>query len=197
MTANAHVVRLLVPQFVINMIYENLPPCEIKESPGKGKGVFAKETGKKDDYVTAYPIHVLMQADKIAPGEMAEYQLLSKFPDVEEGINRERLKWLIQVYSFDVRFNNLVAVGDPTILKPKNLGHMINDRVKCSSASGARGEQVYETVSLLGQNVVPETFMCNGTPYIFMKATKDIEAGEELFFSYGAAYWRTKHAGAF
>jgi hypothetical protein len=193
MTANLHVIRLEVPENVINRIYETLPPCEIKESPGKGKGVFAKETGKKHDYVTAYPIHVLMQADKIAPGGMAEYQLLSKFPDVEEGINRERLKWLLNVYSFDIRFKNLVAVGDPAILKPKNLGHMINDRVKCS---GARGEQVYETVSLLGQNVVPETLMCNGKPYIFMKATRDIEAGEELFFSYGVTYWRPTYAGA-
>jgi hypothetical protein len=125
---------------------------------------------------------------------MAEFQLLGKLSNVAEGINCERLKWLIQVYSFDVRFNNLVAIGDPTIQKPKNLGHMINDSVKCSSA---RGGQVYETVSLLGQNVVPETFMCKGKPYIFMKATRDIEAGEELFFSYGVTYWRAKHAGAF
>ena len=61
--------------------------------------------------------------------------------------------------------------------------------------SRAQNEDIYRKVSTLGQNVTPETLLIEeneSLPVIFMKATRDIEANEEVFFSYGLCYWSPK-----
>ena len=95
-------------------------------------------------------------------------------------------------YSLGAKYTNLVIMGDPNNCRSHALGHMITDKV-CSKSE--KDENIYTNVSTLGQNVTPETFFIEENdyvPHIFMKATRDIEHNEELFYSYGLNYWRPK-----
>ena len=39
----------------------SLPKCELRDSPGKGKGVFMLEPVKRGRYVTLYPSHAVFR----------------------------------------------------------------------------------------------------------------------------------------
>ena len=77
----------------------------------------------------------------------------------------------------------LGAVGDPRKHdNPHYLGHMLNDSVKLSNPEAAA---VYHRISFLCESCVDVHY--EGLQ--FMAATRDIKAGEELFFTYGVEYW--------
>ena len=82
-----------------------------------------------------------------------------------------------------------VVAGDPE-LHDEGLGHMVNDGARSRSPADA---DVYRLVSRTKENVHPY-IMCTMVEdvrgsTVLMRATRDIEKGEELLYSYGVPYW--------
>ena len=153
----------------------------LKESLGKGMGVFATKAFKKDSFVTVYPSH------------MVGVEL-----DIECVVwmrNREYTMEYVNKLSKDYcqRIIGGVIAGDPALLED-GLGHMVNDGARSHSPADV---EVYKRISKAKENVIPH--ILSRFPYdireatVFMRAIRDIEIGEELFYSYGAAYWSGDH----
>ena len=88
------------------------------------------------------------------------------------------------------------SAGDPD-LHEEGLGHMINDGARSRSPADV---DIYRRVSLAKQNAMPYVLQAAREDgfgrdqaldnfLVQMRAARDIASGEELFFSYGAAYW--------
>ena len=186
-----HFVYLETPMSFFKTATESLPKCELRDSPGKGKGVFMLEPVKKGRYVTVYPSHAVFRCcvdldREGVHGTKQVFDTIGHMQSVE--ITDEKFA----KYTLGAKYKNLVIMGDPSICAPHALGHMINDKARSKSV---KDEGIYTNVSTRGQNVTPETLFIeeNDTlPVIFMKATRDIAANEELFYSYGLNYWRPK-----
>ena len=186
-----HFVYLETPMSFFKTATESLPKCELRESPGKGRGVFMLEPVKKGRYVTVYPSRAVFRccADldcEGVHGTKQEFDTIGYMQGVEITDGK------FAKYILGAKYKNLVIMGDPSICAPHALGHMINDKARSKSV---KDEGIYTNVSTRGQNVTPETLFIeeNDTlPVIFMKATRDIAANEELFYSYGLNYWRAK-----
>ena len=163
-----HIVYLETPMPFFKTATESLPKCELRESPGKGKGVFMLEPVKKGRYVNVYPRHAVFRccADlerEGVNGTKQEFDTIGYMQGVE--ITDEKFA----KYTLGAKYKNLVIMGDPSICAPHALGHMINDKV-CSKSE--KDEQIYTNVSTLGQNVTAETLFIeenDNLPLIFMK----------------------------
>ena len=150
------------------------PCCEVKPSSVHGLGVFATRDIAVDSYVTLYPSddimfrpttwkHRAMYGGRLPASVVSAYSL--------------KLRGEFKQLSL------LAAVGDPMKHdNPHYLGHMMNDSVKCSNPKAV---EVYDRISSLRENCIDVPF--EGLHY--MAATRDIKAGEELFFTYGPDYW--------
>ena len=154
---------------------------ELGESPGKGKGVFAKRALKKDEFVTVYPSHAVgTQIDS----ERVAWQCPR--PYTPEYVNKMSKHYAVAVMGG-------VVAGDPE-LHDEGLGHMVNDGARSRSPADA---DVYRMVSRTKENVHPYV-MCTMVEdvrgsTVLMRATRDIEKGEELLYSYGVPYWEEDH----
>ncbi len=85
------IIRLGVSQREIQRTISALPESELKESPGKGKGVFATDDIRKDRFATQYPFHALASIpENSTPGEVAPFQILgvSRGTEVTEELLR-------------------------------------------------------------------------------------------------------------
>ena len=153
----------------------------LKESLGKGMGVFATKAFKKDSFVTVYPSHMV--------GAELDIQCVVWMR------NREYTMEYVNKLSKDYcqRIIGGVIAGDPALLED-GLGHMVNDGARSRSPADV---EVYKRISKAKENVIPH--ILSRFPYdireatVFMRAIRDIEIGEELFYSYGAAYWSGDH----
>jgi hypothetical protein len=153
----------------------------LKESPGKGMGVFATKAFKKDSFVAVYPSHMVgteLDGERVAWMCNREYTM--------EYVNK-----LSKDYGQKIMGG--VIAGDPALLED-GMGHMVNDGARSRSPADV---EVYKRISKAKENVIPH--ILSGLPYdiqeatVFMRATRDIEIGEELLYSYGAAYWSDDH----
>ena len=181
---DAHTVFLNASRGDVAGILASLPSLEVRDSPGKGKGVFTPRDIKEGQYVTFYPNHALLRSvESMTAGEVCEFDVIGK----RRGTTVTH--HMFAVYGVAAGYHNLVVVGDPDICEPRALGHMINDKARSNSEED---EAVYKVVSARGANVTAVTFFVETMPFIFMKATQDIAAGKELLFSYGLDYWRPK-----
>ena len=83
----------------------------------------------------------------------------------------------------------LAIVGDPSQHgDPYFVAHMINDGARLTQRNAHRSEavEIYTRISLAKENsVIMEELGC-------ALACKPIARGEELFYSYGAGYWRNQ-----
>ena len=149
----------------------------LKESPGKGMGVFTTRAFRKDAFVTVYPSHMVgvqLDSERVAWMCNREY-------------TKEHVNKLGKDYGQQIMGG--VIAGDPALLE-EGLGHMVNDGARSRTPADV---EVYKRISKAKENVIPH--ILSGLPYdireatVFMRATRDIEIGEELLYSYGAAYW--------
>jgi hypothetical protein len=149
----------------------------LKESPGKGMGVFTTKTFRKDAFVTVYPSHMvgmLLDSERMAWVASREYT-----SEYAEKLGKDYAQKIMGGF----------IAGDPALLD-EGLGHMVNDGARSRSPADV---EVYRRVSKAKGNVIPHVL--SALPYdiqaatVFMRATRDIEIGEELLYSYGAAYW--------
>ena len=149
----------------------------LRESPGKGMGVFTMNTFQKNDFVTIYPSHMVgveLDSERVVWRASRDYTL--------EYVNKLGK-------NYGQKIMDGVIVGDPTKLED-GLGHMVNDGARSRSPADV---EVYKRISKAKENVIPHV-LC-GLPYdvheatVLMRATRDIDVGEELFYSYGDKYW--------
>ena len=149
----------------------------LKESPGKGMGVFATKAFKKDAFVAVYPSHMVgveLDSERVAWQTDCKYTL--------DYINK-------LAKDYGQKIIGGVVAGDPLRLD-EGLGHMVNDGARSRSPADV---EVYKRVSKAKENVIPHILSALPndiqTATVLMRATRDIEVGEELLYSYGAAYW--------
>ncbi len=149
----------------------------LKESPGKGMGVFTTKAFKKDAFVTVYPSHMVgvqLDSERVAWMCHREYNM-----DYVNKLSKD----------YGQKIMGGVIAGDPALLE-EGLGHMVNDGARSRSPADV---EVYKRISKAKENVIPH--ILSGLPYdiqkatVLMRATRDIEIGEELLYSYGARYW--------
>ena len=159
------------------------PCCKVKPSSVHGLGVFATRDITEGSYVTLYPADDVFFAP-ITWGSMQEDRAFKN-----RSMNGGLLdKSVVNTYTLKLTgeykgLSMLGAVGDPRKHdNPHYLGHMLNDSVKLSNPEAAA---VYNRISFLRENCVDVHY--EGLQ--FMAATRDIKAGEELFFTYGVEYW--------
>ena len=176
---------------LINSVSNN--DCFLADSPGKGLGVFTNKDFKKGDFVTIYPKHVSGETQ----GDPSNKVFICK-SNCSQGIDSFDLDNMCNRYSLRLLGSCIIA-GDPKQIKD-GLGHMINDGARSKNINDIG---IYITISMLKENTEPviicpqashawstePVYDCN-TATVFMRATRDIRKGEELFFHYGAPYWK-------
>ena len=173
--------RIHLQPLVRNYVRAALLPeacCEVKDSPVHGKGVFALRNIRRGEYITLYP------ADGIGfqPLAWRRDPFLAHMQVIVGDMDHAtaaRYSLSISKPMDDVGF--MGAIGDPSKYdNPHYIGHMINDAVKLSSPEAAH---VYLRVSSLRENCI------DAQNLNVMVASRDIQAGEEIFYSYGVKYW--------
>jgi len=144
--------------------------CEIRNSPGKGKGVFAAEDIKKNGFITFYPGDgfVDKRADPPKTYTMVEVDIFAS-----RGYHH-RIDW------------GYIIGDSKKIDDPAYLGHMINDG---ASISKPENLEMYKKVSRLKLNANIVELYTDGVPHVGVMSTRDIPRGEEIFVSYGEDYW--------
>ena len=176
---------------LINSVSNN--DCFLADSPGKGLGVFTNKDFKKGDFVTIYPKHVSGETQ----GDPSNKVFICK-SNCSQGIDSFDLDNMCNRYSLRLLGSCIIA-GDPKQIKD-GLGHMINDGARSKNINDIG---IYITISMQKENTEPviicpqashawstePVYDCN-TATVFMRATRDIRKGEELFFHYGAPYWK-------
>ncbi len=164
-----------------------LNKCQVRKSLVHNNGVFATQNIKKLELITLYPADIV----KIYPDGRGTTKGLVKYgyynrtsmPKEYHIIDREDAR-LQLLHHYDFELNPKVSIiGHPKIIdNPAYLGHMIND-----SCNNGKDEAEYNK-SLQNSNVVAKPIY--DYKYIVIIASRNIQAGEELFLSYGFKYWR-------
>jgi hypothetical protein len=143
---------------------ELLPPTPLRVGPSSvhGTGVFTTRDVRAQEFLGLYPADAVLAA---------EYYV--------GRINPEIGHRYMQFVAEDV-----AIVGNPAQATDEHyVAHLVNDGAKLSR-DDPRAERIYELVSATKANCTYDQDM------LCLVATKDIRAGEELFYSYGKQYWR-------
>jgi hypothetical protein len=166
-------------------------------SPVHGRGVFAKKQLPPKVIVTFYPCDAIHSTDT---GELCVYR---QDPATDISLKEEAL---LQDYGFwlsgerDVRI-----IGNPRRrFHSRLLGHMVNDgatdvlagvKVEELEAQEKTVEKVFQYCreSMARQNC--EFQLNSNRTVVAIVTTRLVEAGEELFTSYGLIYWLEHHYG--
>lgn len=161
----------------------DLKATEVKASTIHGRGLFAIQDFKKGDIVTFYPAHIIEltpHGNRSKDGHMKIR--LPCHPSIPVPKHEDINEYLLSISP------TIHICGIPSIDKdPSYCGHLINDGARPSS--DPRSHPIYEMVSKTKANV---TFSLIHDTLMAMRATRDIEAGEEIFVSYGLPYWKTQ-----
>ena len=165
--------------------------------PGAGLGVFATRALEEGELITLYPGDGLLHFSDGAPDdETGTDDKVSVSFGSHVPLDRRRSQTRSVAALTDARAYELPAtsmmslVGDPTIVEDAAyLGHMVNDVAACRSTSElaayalATAERVNSAHKpLLGCHFASVT-------------TRRVEAGGELFVSYGPGYWLSRQGG--
>ena len=169
---------------------------EVRDSPIAGRGLFAIRDIPAWSIVTFYPVHYLEHSK-----EVHEKRALHMFQPTsgdwfdtldEIAAMQTRLKpykyTLNQMHNTeDVVFEGFQTsiYGDPDIVRPYALGHLINDACSMSKTPTDEECERYFRKSI-NSNVVPHHF---GLYKMAIVTTRPIQCGEELLLTYGAPYW--------
>lgn len=171
--------RSLIDKLMINSIelpYNNVDNhIEIKESSGKGLGVFATDDISENSIITFYPIH----------GYCLDGSNIYKTSSDMKNLNNYEDHCFVLDDNFSVIANPRSV--DNTLL----LGHMINDSVgntfnePIDSHSIKNG--IYEYVQKSNNNCLIKVNKKYGIIYVI--STSHIYKGDELFTSYSPYFW--------
>lgn len=205
-------------------------PTELKESPGKGRGLFATKDISKGTIVALYPMDIVysMTETNDGYGTLDRIGIQSTRPiqafiaDENIDMSVEDFMKLPKEHEIHPRFMKYLkmrattdtegysqgmgcrCVPYSTILGLKEFAdemfnaHLINDCISektkeilatktiKNNAQYRKLQQKYEKDFVKNCNVMGMSMNC----YYVMVSSKDIKAGEELLYVYGADYWR-------
>lgn len=170
---------------------------DIIVSPSKrhGLGVFATKSIPANVVVTFYPCEAAHYLDT---------GVICLFPVGDElDLDLEKDRAIIEAYKFHLRpHEHLSIIGNPRrTSEPRLLGHLINDGAKEVFANllldTNKIEESKELLYIRSLKYMAETkraqncvFRPNASRSVLsIITTRDIEADEELFVSYGINYW--------
>lgn len=152
-------------------------PCpwvEVRQST-HGRGLFAKESIKKGDFITLYPIHQLGRRLEEDKWEIRSHQAATQ---------------TYEDYSLNIN-DNLRIFGDPNLTSNAMfLGHMVNDPVLDLEEKDPLQFAVRYFIACKARGNA--TFYRFEEPMIGIQAVRDIKAGEEILVPYSLPYWEKK-----
>lgn len=163
-------------------------PVELRQSQVHGNGVFAKRDIKEGEFVTFYPCDAYYIGEPAKDGSHAQIRFNSDMSD-------ERCKELLMssTYTLGSCGTGNMFIGDPDVTDNAwFLGHMINDGVAIIKRSGDIVTQcvVYTKASIARANVkIVNLRAGRQLCAVAMCATRDIQHGEEIFYTYDFPYW--------
>lgn len=153
--------------------------CVVVGNSKYGKGVFTTQDVKKGDILTIYPAHWIEFFDE---------------NNRNKGISLDPRDPSIYTSTYGYLLSNkkVRIVGDPEKTdKSCMLGHLINDG--CDEVDKRPNEKFGDWAIryyLCSQKQVNCLFVEDKeTKIVYVVASKDIKNGEELYLSYGYAYW--------
>jgi SET domain len=159
--------------------FPSLNCVEVKPSPIHGNGIFAKRDIEAGKVVTLYPCHGIIIGN-IAGCQKKHEKYMSHFKpsDYKVILGRE---------------DNAFAFGIPEIYSECLSGHLINDSfadVNCFDSTSNENDFGKNAVAYMLQSIKNDNCsLISAKNCVYVKATKNILAGEELFCSYGFGYW--------
>ena len=154
-----------------------------------GQGLFASKTIRKGDLITLYPGDALLLWSKTVGDFTGNVTVLFGKHVALQDANTTRV-CSDEARNYEIKIQpNASIVGDEVLKNdPSYLGHMINDGAICRETS-MTARQEYKQKSLEKHNAAIVSIKdCH---YAVM-ATKDIEANDEIFVSYGEGYWLSR-----
>ena len=167
--------------FLLSKYWEQICSSVVCHASGRhGVGLFATDNIQAFQIVTLYPVHWLAYRNNTT----------NKQCTIDTGGASIRPPPSTHAdYTFGIREpeTNLdkSIIGDPRIVRPGWMGHMINDVDSISMQPTSKEILEYcETYAIA--NVVPITI---SNLRIALVSVRDIPKGEEILFSYGPSYW--------
>lgn len=151
---------------------------EIRPSSIAGNGVFAMKKIKKNEVITLYPAHFII--NKITGDTYSQFD--------EKKYNED----------YNISWNNYTVSGSPSKIDKKSfLGHMVNDGGDIDLESNIPLNEYHKWFS---RYMISVSNKCNAkfnkTPYhIEIVAIRDIEENEEILVPYGFQYWTDRKFG--
>lgn len=151
---------------------------EIKNSSIHGKGVFAKNNIEPNQVVSLYPCHGTLN------GEL-------QYCDIKNRGDHHDMTFNPCMYKLPLKGSDTLIYGNPYIQDEGLVGHLINDSYK----------DVFDFKNLNKHNLkICLKYMLNSiksdnctlvqcNDYAYVKTTKYINKGEELFTHYGYPFW--------
>jgi hypothetical protein len=155
--------------------FKNL--LEIKNSSIHGKGIFAKNNIHPNQVVSLYPCHGTINGEL----QYSEIKNRGDFGDILFNPNEYKIKLI----------SNIFIYGNPYIQDEGLVGHLINDSYqnvydfKNLNKHNMKNCLKYMLDSIKSNNCA--LVQCEN--YVYVKTTKYINKGEELFTHYGFPFW--------
>lgn len=162
---------------------------------GGGLGVFATRTLEAGEMITLYPGDALLHfADGTvdAEGDVSADEVAVSFashvPSERRQSQTRSAAALTAARAYELPATSMMSlVGDPTLVDdPAYLGHMLNDVMACQSLSDLSS---YAIATASHVNAAHKPLL--GCHFASV-TTRRVEAGSELFASYGPAYWLSR-----
>lgn len=154
---------------------------EVKNSDIHGKGVFAKNNIDANQVVSLYPCHGIIKGN-------LKYYCQEKNSGEYGDLLFDSTEYMIQLNRIGGR---VFIYGNPYIQDEGSLGHLINDSYKnVSDLKHLNKHNMKLSLKYMLDSVKSNNctlVQCND--YVYVKTTKYINKGEELFTNYGFAYW--------
>ena len=181
-------VRKPNPNDISSIITETILQCgtlpylknllEIKNSSIHGKGVFAKNNINANQVVSLYPCHGIIN------GEL-KYCEEKNSGDYDLLFNPNEYKIKLK------RGSDIFIYGNPYVQDESLVGHLINDSYKdVSDFKNLNKHNIKICLKYMLNSIKSDNctlVQCND--YVYVKTTKYINKGEELFTHYGYPFW--------
>ena len=155
--------------------------CRVAPSATHGNGVFVTRDIKKGERVTLYPAHFVVWETK--KGELVATP--------KQNPNEENTYYRL------VGLDGKCSVsGNPKIHHSHSAGHLLNDGgVVGTFTKETCGADICRYMLTTLQNENCDFIQGNEDKFMWVVASRDIKAGEELFVSYGLQYWLSAVSG--
>jgi len=151
---------------------------EIKNSSIHGKGVFAKNDIQPNQVVSLYPCHGII---------IGEHKYCEKKNSGDYDLLFNPNEYKIKL----TRGSDIFIYGNPYFQDESLVGHLINDSYKdVSDLEHLNKHNIKNCLKYMLNSIKSDNcalVQCN--EYVYVKTTKHINKGEELFTHYGIPFW--------